>query len=64
MPSIKREIRHLHVAVVHSRQRNVKKNKRDTCRVVVLSIQPIPFLTFSLPSPSWHLKVPNRDLIM
>ena len=31
-----------------------------TCRVVVLPIQPIPFLTFSLPSPLWHLKVPIK----
>ena len=31
-----------------------------TCRVVVLPIQPIPFLTLSLPSPLWHLKVPIK----
>ena len=29
-----------------------------TCRIVVLPIQTIAFLTFSLSSPSWHLKVP------
>ena len=28
------------------------------CRVVVLPIQPIAFLTFSLPSPWWHLELP------
>ena len=35
--------------------------KKASCtrRVVVLPIQPIAFLTFSLSSPSWHLKVPN-----
>ena len=35
------------------------KKSRCTCRVVVLLIQPIAFLTFSLSSPSWHLKVPS-----
>ena len=29
-----------------------------TSRIVVLPIQTIAFLTFSLSSPSWHLKVP------
>lgn len=29
------------------------------CRVVILSIQPIAFLKFSLPSPSCHLILPN-----
>ena len=29
-----------------------------TCKVVVLLIKPIVFLTFSLPSASWDLKVP------
>ena len=48
---IKREIRHFPVVVVQWRQRNVQKS-------VVLTIQPIAFLTFSLWSPSWHLKVP------
>ena len=33
------------------------KKARCTCRVVVLLIQPIAFLTFLLSSPSWHLKV-------
>ena len=35
------------------------KKARCTCRVVVLLIQPIAFLTFSLSSSSWHLKVPS-----
>ena len=30
-----------------------------TCRVFVLLIQPVSFLTFSLSSPSWHFIVPN-----
>ena len=29
-----------------------------TCRIVVLPIQTIAFLTFSLSSPSWYVKVP------
>ena len=32
-----------------------------TCKVVVLLIKPIVFLTFSLPSASLDLKVPNND---
>ena len=34
------------------------KKARCTCKVVVLLIKPIVFLTFSLPSASWDLKVP------
>ena len=35
-----------------------------TCKVVVLLIKPIVFLTFSLPSASLDLKVPNSyDLL-
>ena len=33
-----------------------------TCKVVVLLIKPIVFLTFSLPSASLDLKVPNKFL--
>ena len=52
MPSIKREIRHLHVEVVQSRQRNAKKKKKKRdARAELLSIQPIGFLTFSSVSP-------------
>ena len=39
--------------------------KRDTRALLlfsfVLPIQLIAFLTFSLSSPSWHLKVPNEN---
>ena len=34
------------------------KKARCTCRVVVLVIKPIVFLTFPLPSSSWFRKVP------
>ena len=33
---------------------------KSTCRVVVLLIKPIAFLTFSLPSPSQFRKVPIK----
>ena len=33
-----------------------------TCKMVVLLIKPIAFLKFSLPSPSWDLKVPISEL--
>ena len=35
------------------------KKARYTCKVVVLLIKPIVFLTFSLQSASLDLKVPN-----
>ena len=38
--------------------KEIYKKGECTCRVVVLAIQPIAFLTFSLSSPSWSLKVP------
>ena len=56
--TIKREIRHFHVVVVQKRERNVKK-VWCTCEVVLLLINPIVFLTFSLLSASLDLKVPN-----
>ena len=34
-----------------------------TCKVVVLLIKSIAFMTFSLPSASLDLKVPNFDLL-
>ena len=56
--SIKREFRHLHVVVVQQRQRNVQKS--------VMHVQSccfaIAFLSFSLPSPSSLLKLPNDEL--
>ena len=48
--SCQREIRHLHVIVMQKRQRNVPKKTWCTCKVVVLLIEPIAFLPFSLPS--------------
>ena len=33
-----------------------------TCKVVVLLIKPIVFLTFSLPSASLDLKIPNKRM--
>ena len=59
MSFIKREIRHFQVAVVHKRERNVQKRCDGTCKVVVLLFKPIVLLTFSLPSASLDLKVPN-----
>ena len=59
MPFIKREIRHFHVAVAHKREKNVQKRCDGTCKVVVLLFKPIVLLTFSLPSVSLDLKVPN-----
>ena len=43
----------------------MKKKKKAWCAyaVVVLPIQPIAFLTFSLSSPSWPLKVPNMTCL-
>ena len=37
------------------------KKARCTCKVVVLLIKHIAFLTFPLPSPSWFRKVPIND---
>ena len=54
--SIKSEIRHFPVVVVQWWQRNVQK-AWCTCRVVFLPCKAISFLTVSLSSPSWHLKV-------
>ena len=53
---MKRKIRHFHVVVVQKQERNVQKSV-ITCKVVVLLIKPIVFLTFSLPSASLDLKV-------
>ena len=36
-----------------------KSDAYGTCRVVVLLIEPIVFLTYPLPSSSWFCKVPN-----
>ena len=58
--SAKREIRHFDVVVVQRRQRNVQKSVIGTCKVVVLCNKPVAFLPFSLPSPSWLLKLPKE----
>ena len=57
--STKREIRHVHIVVVQKRAKKCTKKAWCTCKVVVLLIKPIVFLTFSLPSALLHLK---RDL--
>ena len=55
--SIKCEIRHFHVVVVQKRAKTMYKKSWYTCKVVVLLIKPIIFLTYSLPSASLDLKV-------
>ena len=55
--SCQREIRHLHVIVMQKRQRNVPKKTWCTCKFVVLLIEPIALLPFSLPSSSSLLKL-------
>ena len=62
--STKREFRHFHVVVGQRRQRNVqeKRDARANYEAVVLLIKPIDFLSFSLPSTSSLLKLPNRKL--
>ena len=52
----KREIRHFHVAVVQRRLRNVQKS----VKLLFCQSKPIGFFfSFSLPSPSSLLKLPN-----
>ena len=55
--SCQREIRHLHVIVMQKRKRNVPKKTWCTCKFVVLLIEPIALLPFSLPSSSSLLKL-------
>ena len=55
--SCQREIRHFHVIVMQKRQRNVPKKTWCTCKFVVLLIEPIALLPFSLPSSSSLLKL-------
>ena len=63
--SIKREIRHVHVARRSRAKtgREMYKKAWCTCKVVVLLIKPIVFLTFSLPSASLDLKGPNTPAV-
>ena len=53
---LKSRIRHFHVVVVQKQERSVQK-ALCTWEVVVLLIESIVFLTFSLPSVSLDLKV-------
>ena len=58
MSSIKRKIRHF-----RSRAKTGKEMYKKACKVLVLLIKPFCwffFLTFSLPSASLDLKVPNK----
>ena len=58
MSSIKHEIRHFHVVVVQKRERNVQ-NKCDARAICCFVCKTYCFLTFSSPSASLDLKVPN-----
>ena len=49
--SITRKIRRVRVEVVQWRQKKIEQTVLCTCRVVVLLIKPIAFLTFALSSP-------------
>ena len=51
-------IRHVYFVVVQKRAEEMYKKAWCTCKVVVLLIKPIVFLTFSLPSGSLDLEVP------
>ena len=57
----KPEIRHFHVVVVHKKSKEMYEKVWCKCKVVVLLIKPIDFLTFWLPSPSSDLKVPTVE---
>ena len=59
--SIKREIWHFLALVVQWWLKKCTKKACCTCRVVALPIHFIAFLTLSLSSPFWHLKVPDDD---
>ena len=57
--SIKRETRRFHVVVVQQRQRNVHKSHDASVKLSLCQPKPNVFLSFSLPSPSSLLKLPN-----
>ena len=59
--SIKREIRHFHIVVVHKKSKEMYEKVWCKCKVVVLLIKPIDFLTFWFPSSSSDLKVPTVE---
>ena len=58
---MKREIRHFHVVVVQTRERNVQKSVMHVQSCFLL-IKPIVFLTFSLSSASLDLKIPDTKI--
>ena len=60
VPSLKHGIRHFHVEVVQKQERKVQKRVIQV-KVVVLLIKPFFFSTFTLPSASLDLKVPNKS---
>ena len=62
VPCLKHGIRHFHVEVVQKQERKVQKRVMQV-KVVVLLIKTFVcfFLTFSLPSASLDLKVPNKS---
>ena len=60
--SIKREIRHFHVVVVQKRAKKCTR-KRDAHAKMLFCLKSLLFfLTFSLPSASLDLKVPNNSI--
>ena len=61
--SIKREIRHFPIVVMEWRKRNIQKSVMHV-QSWCLPIQPVAFLTFSLSSLLWHLKVILKSLFI
>ena len=56
----KHEIRHLHVVVGSDSSEMYKKSVMHVqAKLLFCFSKPVAFLTFSLPSPSWLLKLPN-----
>ena len=61
VPSLKHGIRHFHVEVVQKQERKVQKRVMQVKVVVLLIKTFVFFLTFSLPSASLDLKIPNKS---
>ena len=59
--STKSEFRHFHVVVVQWQQKNVQKSVMHGQSCCFSMYKPIAFFLFSLPSPSWLLKLPNAS---
>ena len=59
--SIKRKIRHFHVVVVQKQERNVQSEVVVLLMKLIVFVFVLFFLTFSLPSASLDLKVPNKE---